>query len=206
MEAYFEVWGREGARLVPIECDRITIGRLADNGLRISGDQQVSRLHAVVERYPAGWSIRDVGSSNGTFVNGERLLSEHRLRNGDELRIGGTRIVFREQEHEPAERTLSAGDEPPDVTKRERDVLLALCRPIVSSDSFAQPATIRQMAKQLVVSDAAIKFHLSNLYDKFGIFETGLSRRAELANEAVRRGAVTIAELRKQPPPPDPDG
>ncbi len=200
MQAYFEIWGPDGARLAPIDGDRVTIGRAPNNHLKIELDQQVSRLHAVVERYPAGWSIRDVGSSNGTYVNGERLLTEHRLRNGDELRLGGTRVVFRERETDTSDCTLSAGDEAPELTRRERDVLLALCRPIVTSESFAQPATIRQMAAELVVTTAAIKFHLSNLYDKFGIFESGPSRRAELANEAVRRGAVTIAELRKPPP------
>jgi pSer/pThr/pTyr-binding forkhead associated (FHA) protein len=198
VEAFLEHWASAGVRLVPLEGGRVTIGRASSNTIQLGEDQKVSRLHAVLERYPAGWSLRDLGSSNGTFVNGERLSSEHRLRVGDEIKVGGTRLVFREQEVEEVDQTLSAGDGPPEVTKRERDVLLALCRPIVGGGSFAQPATIREMADELVVSDAAIKFHLSNLYVKFDIFETGLSRRALLANEAVRRGAVTVAELQRR--------
>ena len=198
MQAYLELWGPAGPELVPLEGERITIGRAATNDVRVTTDQHVSRLHAVLEHYRSGWSVRDLGSANGTFVNGDRLLSEHRLGTGDEVRLGSTRVIFRTREHEDAERTLSAEDDPPDVTRREHDVLIALCRPVVNADSFAQPATIKQMAEELVVSEAAIKFHLANLYLKFGLYETGLSRRAQLANEAVRRGSVTIAELQRR--------
>lgn len=197
VEAYVEMWGGQVPELVPVEEDRATIGRASSNTVHVTGDPQVSRLHAVMERYPSGWCVRDLGSSNGTFVNGDRLVGEHRLSTGDEVRVGGTRLVFRLRDTEEVERTLSAEADPPELTRRELDVVRELCRPIVRSDSFAQPATIKEMAKALVVSDAAIKFHLSNLYDKFDIHETGLSRRAQLANEAVRRGAVSIAELQR---------
>jgi DNA-binding NarL/FixJ family response regulator len=55
------------------------------------------------------------------------------------------------------------------------------------------------MAAELFVSDAAVKFHLANLYDKFGLTDPkdgGPSRRVTLAGEAIRRRAVTIADLR----------
>jgi DNA-binding NarL/FixJ family response regulator len=51
------------------------------------------------------------------------------------------------------------------------------------------------MAQELFVTEAAIKQHLQNLYDKFAIPTEG-ERRVRLANEAIRRGAVTIAMLR----------
>jgi hypothetical protein len=65
----------------------------------------------------------------------------------------------------------------------------------LGSAAFTPPATIRQVAQELVVSDAAVKFHLGNLYDKFGIFEADEGRRVRLANEAIRRRAVTVADL-----------
>lgn len=56
------------------------------------------------------------------------------------------------------------------------------------------------MASELFVSEAAIKFHLANLYDKFGLSEQAEggapSRRVTLASEAIRRRAVTIADRR----------
>jgi FHA domain len=198
MRAFLEIWSAAGPALVPLDEDRVTLGRGTHNDVCLADDPQVSRLHALLECFAAGWSVRDLGSVNGTFVNGERLLAEHRLEDGDELRVGETRLVFRNLEREESDETLSASEEVPRMTGREHDTLVALCRPILGADSFAQPATIKEMAAELVVSEAAIKFHLSSLYDKFGIYQTGLSRRALLANEAIRRGGVTVAELRRQ--------
>lgn len=61
--------------------------------------------------------------------------------------------------------------------------------------AFTEPASTRRIAQALVVSDAAVKQHLLRLYDKFGIYEAGGRRRVTLANEAVRRGAVSVADL-----------
>ena len=195
VQDYVEVWGSDsGASLVPLEGDKVAVGRAEANGIPVV-DPAVSRLHAVLERYAAGWSVRDLGSANGTMVNGKQLVGEHRLNPGDEIRVGAVRLVFRSGSPDDLEGTMSVEDEPPELTKRERDVLMALCRPLLGSQSFAQAATIREIADELVVSPAAVKFHLSNIYDKFGIPETGHARRGQLANEAIRRGAVTISEL-----------
>jgi hypothetical protein len=193
VESYLEVWGPNEARLVPLEDATATVGRMATNTVAIQ-DPMVSSFHAVFERYPTGWCVRDVGSSNGTFVNGDRVVGERHVRPGDEIRLGGTRLVFR-GEAEGAGSTVTAAA-PPSITRRERDVLVALCRPLLGGSAFNRPATIKEIAAELVVSDAAVKAHLSNLYDKFGLHERGgESRRVELANAAVLRRAVSIADL-----------
>ena len=84
----------------------------------------------------------------------------------------------------------------PSITTRERDVLVVLCRPLLDRDLFTEPASIREIASALVVSEAAVKQHLARLYDKFGVDATD-HRRARLANEALRRGAVTLADLHR---------
>lgn len=81
----------------------------------------------------------------------------------------------------------------PELTRRERDVLVALCRPVLSHEVFAEPASVREIAGTLVVTDAAVKQHLLNLYDKFAIAPGG-RRRVTLAKEAIRRGAVELGE------------
>jgi tetratricopeptide (TPR) repeat protein len=82
-----------------------------------------------------------------------------------------------------------------ELTRRERDVLVALCRPAASADVFVEPASVREIARALVVTDAAVKQHLAHLYDKFAIGDDSDRRRMRLAREALRRGAVTLPEL-----------
>ena len=196
MPAFLEVWSDSGARLVPLESAQVTLGRAPSNDVPLPWDKKASRLHAVLEQLAAGWCIRDLTSRNGTFMNGERVDRDRPLANGDEIRIGGTRLVFR-AERTPLDPGVTEGAErPPELTPRERDVLIALFRPALGGEVFAEPASTREIAKALAVSEPAVKQHLLRLYDKFGIYEDGDRRRVRLANEALRRGAVTLAEVR----------
>ena len=61
---------------------------------RSSHDDTVSRLHAVLENLGFAWSIRDMGSRNGTYLNGEKITAERVLRSGDEVRVGKSRLIF----------------------------------------------------------------------------------------------------------------
>lgn len=85
------------------------------------------------------------------------------------------------------------------ITRRERDVLLALCRPAASAELFVEPASVREMAHALAVTDAAIKQHLLNLYDKFGIADGGERRRVALARAALQTGVVDLPEPARGP-------
>ncbi len=84
------------------------------------------------------------------------------------------------------------------MTRREREVLVELCRPLVDkSVAFGRPSTVAEIAARLFIGQATVKFHLDNLFDKFGLIEPGEGRRLALANEALKRGAVTLGELRQ---------
>jgi pSer/pThr/pTyr-binding forkhead associated (FHA) protein len=179
-----------------LQADRSTVGKAAENDVPLADDATASHLHAVLERFQAGWCVSDLGSSNGTWVNGERIWASRRLRHGDEIRIGQTRLIFRDPlggAGAPTEVEAKA----PDLTTRERDVLLALCRPLLARDMFTEPASTRAIAEELVITQAAVKQHLANLYDKLGVPGDQSHRRARLANEALRRGAVSLAQLRQ---------
>jgi len=72
--------------------ERLKIGRALDNDLVLTGTQ-VSRQHAVIERAGQGYKIRDLGSGNGTLVNGVLISKPTELKSGDVLQIGQTRIT-----------------------------------------------------------------------------------------------------------------
>jgi pSer/pThr/pTyr-binding forkhead associated (FHA) protein len=200
VSAHLEVSKPSGRELIPLSGLRLTLGKASTNDVSLEHDPTVSRLHAVLENHGSAWSIRDLGSRNGTYLNGEKIDAERVLRSGDELRVGKSRLVYLEarQSDEPLEEATIVPDAaqlPPRLTRREVDVLMVLCRPLVSDDPFPEPASVRRMAGDLYVTEAAVKQHLQNLYDKFSIPTEG-DRRVRLANEALRRGAVTIAQLR----------
>ena len=70
----------------------VVLGRSRDAGLRIS-DVNISRRHAELRQEGAAYWIVDLGSTNGTAVNGKRV-DRQRLRDGDRIAIGSTEIVF----------------------------------------------------------------------------------------------------------------
>ncbi|HEY7222087.1 MAG TPA: FHA domain-containing protein [Micromonosporaceae bacterium] len=80
-----------GARFL-LDHDVTTSGRHPDSDIFLD-DVTVSRRHAEFHRGQAGFTVRDVGSLNGTYVNRERVESAT-LRNGDEVQIGKFRLVF----------------------------------------------------------------------------------------------------------------
>jgi pSer/pThr/pTyr-binding forkhead associated (FHA) protein len=197
MAEYLEVARPAGLELHPLDGMRVTVGRNAGNDVVLAGDENASRLHAVLERVGPGWCVRDLGSRNGTFVNGARISGERALQHGDEVRVGTTRLVFRASGPAGAGEAVTVARGPsPSLTPREREVLVALCRPIFTGDVLGVPASTRDIAAELVVSEDAVKQHLLRLYDKFGVtLAAGGSRRVELAREAVLRGAVNRSDV-----------
>lgn len=177
-----------------LEGERLTVGSAPDNDVVVD-ETSVSRVHAVVQQLNGRWFIEDCGSRNGTSVNSRRLTGMVPLSSDDEVTVGRARLRFHGQ--------VSRGGRPTDVvvqrpavTPREHDVLVALCAPLAAGDVFTEPATVREMAAVLSVSENAVKLHLTNLADKFGIHGAD-RRRSRLANAALDAGVVTMSELRE---------
>ncbi len=113
MNAPAELRLRRGDALpeaIPLVRDRLMIGRTGAD--LVLDDAAVSRRHCELVHQPGGWSVRDLGSSNGTYLNGERIL-ERPLKDGDRLRLGQSELEFKEGaapvEAAPAR---TAGNEP----------------------------------------------------------------------------------------------
>jgi len=80
-----------GRRLV-LGRQPVTIGRRSDNTLMLESDS-VSRSHCRIEQQGANFHVRDLGSTNGTYVNDD-LVKESQLRRGDQVNVGGTILKY----------------------------------------------------------------------------------------------------------------
>lgn len=187
-------------RIVVLAADRrLTIGRDPGNDLTID-DEQVSRVHAELAPIGNAWVIDDQGlSTNGTFVNGERLTDRARLTDRDLIGIGGTGILFRQpgagRRAGPTVASAETGAVQ-SLTDTQQRILVALCRPFATGDPFASPATNRQIAAEMHLSIDAVKGHLRVLFDRFGLAELAQNeKRARLAEKAIRSGLVKPRDL-----------
>ena len=106
------------------EAAPLTVGRSVGNTVQ-THDSKISRHHCEVRATPDGFFIRDLGSRNGTFVNGARI-TEARLRNDDRIQVGLAHLVFRCEVSESGEETQVA---PPH--------LCAACGKIVPLDTLS---------------------------------------------------------------------
>ncbi|TCJ19829.1 FHA domain-containing protein [Rubrobacter taiwanensis] len=84
---------RDSGAEIDLDRDLITIGRTPDNHIVVP-DPQASRRHALIQRDGDAYRIDDLESTNGTWVNGERITEPRPLRNGDEILVGQTRFTF----------------------------------------------------------------------------------------------------------------
>jgi serine phosphatase RsbU (regulator of sigma subunit)/pSer/pThr/pTyr-binding forkhead associated (FHA) protein len=86
----------------------LTLGRSPESDLAFPADAVLSRRHLILEPCLEGWQVRDLGSKNGTQLNGKRLEGHRRLQTGDRVEAGGVTIVFHDgvPPPEPADRTV----------------------------------------------------------------------------------------------------
>src|SRR6185295_2543594 len=81
--------GQQAIELRPIN----SLGRHPNNSIQLL-DKIVSKEHCILEQRDGGFILRDLGSLNGTYVNGERVRGEMVLRHGDEIALGSTRARY----------------------------------------------------------------------------------------------------------------
>ncbi len=176
-----------------------TVGRNAEAALCIHWDDQVSGLHAELKELGGELTVVDDGlSRNGSYVNGERVRGRRRLRDGDRLQFGRTIVLVRRPtggEHRATAVAINAVPATVDLSVRQREVLTALCRPLLAGDPFSAPASNRQIAEELFLSIPAVKLHLRALFDKFGVGDLPQNeKRLALVGRARASGVIPDRE------------
>ena len=113
--AYLIIRAAKKNKKMKVADEPITIGRHPDNVLAVK-DDRMSRRHCVIERANGGVQVTDLGSSNGTRINGEKIHGATPLRPGDVLKVGGLRIELAA----PSQRTETTAREPVEAGGRAR--------------------------------------------------------------------------------------
>jgi hypothetical protein len=188
-------------RIVPLgeEPGRVTVGRRSSAQISLPWDEEVSRIHAELVRLGEEWALSDDGLSlNGSFVNGQALHGNKRLRDGDSIRVGNTVLLFRNPAQAESQATAPSADlqRVVHLSEAQRRVLLCLCRPFRQSAAFVTPPSNNEIAAELSLSVDAVKKHLRALYERFGVDHLPQTeKRARLVERAFAGGFVPEAEL-----------
>jgi len=102
--------GQDGKRSERELTGTVVIGRSTDSDVPLAGDAKASRNHCKIEKRDKEFVLSDLGSANGTRLNGEKIGQQVlQLRNGDTIGVGSTRIEFQEAAGAAAEPDGGAG-------------------------------------------------------------------------------------------------
>ena len=135
------VEGDDAGRQTPLE-GSLEIGREASAGLAID-DEQASRLHARVTAQGDHALVEDLGSTNGTYLNGQPVEGQRTLRPGDRLRVGLT--IFELRTAADVQRQPSAVIPVPQVTQLSTGVLA----PVPERELMPEPAAVAEIDADL---------------------------------------------------------
>src|SRR4051812_6993970 len=90
------------SRAVPLDGERLSLGRSTATELCFPDDTGLSRQHLVIERDGDGWALRDLGSKNGTILNGAKVTARMPLKPGDRIMAGHLILVYDSSQARPS--------------------------------------------------------------------------------------------------------
>lgn len=102
--------GPTPGKIIALSDDEVTIGRDIVNDI-VVGDPEISRKHARFVKLQSGYQLEDLGSTNGTYVNGQRLLGPHLLESGELIMFGeNVGMVYEHTSFDPDATIVSKAD------------------------------------------------------------------------------------------------
>ncbi|MEX1366525.1 MAG: FHA domain-containing protein [Nannocystaceae bacterium] len=180
------ITGHSEGKVVPVPSGRSIIGR-EPTALLPLDDQGVSRQHAVIELSDGFATLRDLDSTNGTFLNGSPI-KQAAVREGDRIQLGPSVTVryglrsrheLRDPAHPPATATTEAAgpSAASELDLRPRELEVARLAAAALSNE--------EIAKRLFISPKTVKTHLRNIYQRLD-----LHSKVELTRYLLRHGAL----------------
>ena len=182
---------RAGDR-IPIR-DEVSIGR--ENADLVIPEDAVSRRHAAVRASASSLEIEDLGSSNGTFVNGQRIDGTQALTDGDEIRIGETTIAV-EAQQEPAAEAVPAATLVVKSGPREGERLSVSGRMTVgreNADIVFDDAELSRRHALVTAADGTLEISDSGSANGTFVNDRRIDAATKLSNgDAIRVGKTTM--------------
>lgn len=157
----------DGEQQTVIGDEEIVVGRRRENDV-VLPDPHVSMTHARIRRSKGAVLLEDLGSTNGTFVNGEQVQGSIALRHGDAVRFGvvETRFEDRASQLGRSDETevMEAIEPEPDI---ERPILSPRQAEVLGY--LKQGLTNPQIAERLGVTERTVKAHCQEVYDRLDV-------------------------------------
>jgi pSer/pThr/pTyr-binding forkhead associated (FHA) protein len=150
-------------RALVIDADECVLGRRENSDLQLS-DPHVSRSHAVIRKQSGAVWVEDLGSTGGTFVNGEQVAGARALKHGDAVRFGTVEARFEDRsslmdgDEDTQLIELPESDDKPVLSPRQQEVLGYL------KDGLTNP----EIAVRLGVTERTVKAHCQEVFDRLG--------------------------------------
>jgi len=184
-----DVDARQQILMLDPDTERVTVGRRDDQDIVLDWDKQVSRAHALLEKRGGDWTLIDELSQNGSYLNGDRINRRVRLDHKDVMCFGSTRITFQDRARAEEDSTARVSEETwAPMSARDRDVLRALCRPLLD-DSSAMPASNEAIAEEVTLSVDSVKARLRVQYERYGMVDLRQGeKRTRLARLLLSNG------------------
>jgi pSer/pThr/pTyr-binding forkhead associated (FHA) protein len=85
----------EAPRVTSLIKDVTVLGRSQQCDIPLASDNNCSRRHFQIRKWAGKWVVEDLGSHNGTYVNGAKVVKEHPLADGDLISAGDTTVLFK---------------------------------------------------------------------------------------------------------------
>lgn len=150
-------------RVLVVDGEDMVLGRRDNSDLHLP-DPHVSRTHAIVRRQSGAVWVEDLGSTGGTYVNGDQVAGAHALKHGDLVRFGTVEVRFEDRtslmnrDDETQMIELPEVEDKPVLSPRQQEVLMYL------KDGLTNP----EIAKRLGVTERTVKAHCQEVFDRLG--------------------------------------
>ncbi|HEX7541448.1 MAG TPA: FHA domain-containing protein [Anaerolineales bacterium] len=151
MAAQFQFVIRAGpstGKIYPLEVPEIIIGRDESNGIAIN-DAEVSRKHAKLSLHGSAYVIQDLGSTNGTFINGQRITGTQVLNPGDTVSFGENIVLMYEAAFDPNATVIASSQAPRTVAPVRRPVPVPAPAPAPAPAYAPAPAPVQAYSGQV---------------------------------------------------------